>query len=306
MDAYTSSQRDDAKAIMNESWEQLSRRLSVTEAHVSAQSCIDENIATLDEVLEDYTKSIKSLQFELRQRRNAIAPINQLPMEVLFHIFFFAFTLGGWDDWNIYTVIRLMTVCKAWRKAIKRESSLWCQIASYRRQWQNEMVLKHNPSGPLEVICTSEYWMQSTIPISNPSRWRSLRFKGTLGPDLSKALESADRLRHLVITLGPPPRKRVSVTPEYLEEEDDDDDENDDDENDENDDDEENGDGSRHSEILEYEDLPQIMVPKPANLLTLDLEYATIPWASVHGIQLEVLSLQGHCVFPPSPLAAGQ
>ncbi|KAG8990119.1 hypothetical protein FRB90_001901 [Tulasnella sp. 427] len=104
MDASPFVQGDNADAIMNDSFNQLLRRLGVSEVPVATRSQINRNIATLDEVLCFYTKSIRTLQSELRRRQNEIARINQLPMEIVLDIFFI--TVGGWDDWDVYSVLK--------------------------------------------------------------------------------------------------------------------------------------------------------------------------------------------------------
>ncbi|KAG8996439.1 hypothetical protein FRB90_012739 [Tulasnella sp. 427] len=163
-------------------------------------------------------------------------------MEIVLDIFFI--TVGGWDDWDVYSVLRMMTVCKTWRDLIKQEPSLWCQISSYRWQWHNELVLKHNQSGPLGVSSTSKGWLQSHTKISKSSRWRTIRYKGPLFFELTEALWSASCLRDLIITA----------------------------------DSGRNGDG-----------LPQVTIPNPINLLTLDLECAIFPWPHFKGSDLRSL-----------------
>lgn len=139
-------------------------------------------------------------------------------------------------------------VCRTWRDAIHPEPTLWCHLSSHQERWQNQLVLRYNPSAPLSVSSTSKHWLQNNLQGSNPTRWRGFLYKGQLFPALLEALQSAKRLRNLSISAD-----------------------------------------SRST----YNDILQVTIPNPVDLLTLDLQFVTLPWSFLQGVRLEVLSLQG-------------
>ncbi|KAI0280338.1 hypothetical protein BC826DRAFT_1180853 [Russula brevipes] len=88
----------------------------------------------------------------LLTRRNTLAPVSVLPLEVLSRIFHIvAFAEWPWFRMENFRWIGVTQVCRHWRQVALDDSSLWARISGYRSTaWISEMLARAR-NAPLTV-----------------------------------------------------------------------------------------------------------------------------------------------------------
>ncbi|KAH9936665.1 uncharacterized protein B0H18DRAFT_974966 [Fomitopsis serialis] len=141
---------------------------------------------------------------DLKSRLNRLAPISELPTEILSEVFLYTAAVDGsdayysmWSTETPYDWIRVSHVCKHWRSVALNCPALWCNLTVMRREWTAE-VLARSKKAPLYVTMTS--------PVTGISMLELLR--GSLPEDseetVALVLSHLARMRSLSVTVKRP------------------------------------------------------------------------------------------------------
>ncbi|KAH6914618.1 hypothetical protein BKA70DRAFT_1256623 [Coprinopsis sp. MPI-PUGE-AT-0042] len=100
--------------------------------------------------------SLENSIIRLKQRRNDLAPISVLPVEMLSKIFRISVGEPKPAARLSATLIAITSVCVHWRAVTVRESSLWSTISSLMSSECREMLVARSKEAPISVIISTE------------------------------------------------------------------------------------------------------------------------------------------------------
>jgi len=113
------------------------------------------------QAIEDKITRFSNYLLDLKSRLNRLAPISDLPPEVLSEIFLYTAAVDSedtystlWSTWTSYGWIRVSHVCKHWRSVALSCPALWCNLTMTRREWTTELLAR-SKKAPLYVTMTS-------------------------------------------------------------------------------------------------------------------------------------------------------
>lgn len=191
-------------------WKPLIAPLS--EETVAFLQTLDDNIKKMETSLAtSSTPSVKAakLAANARKNRNAEAPINQLPIEVITEIFKHAVLptrpVPSSDEPHLQKLGMISNVCARWYNIVRNTAALWAVVDTIVWDETLEMLLERSKKSPLFITCGSGYhknesdafkalWPPSSSImkiVSEISRWRSVDIGLTSSrSNLLRALES--------------------------------------------------------------------------------------------------------------------
>lgn len=141
-------------------------------------------------------KSLSGVSLKIRTMRNALVPVNHLPVEVLQQI----------PSWLPYAsnIISASHVCRYWRTSFLSHSELWTYL-NCRSDRATRTMVERSGVAPLDIVINTGYSPNAfcyTIP--HVGRWESLEVKALqdeIGPVLAAVTGpgSAPKLRNLAV-----------------------------------------------------------------------------------------------------------
>jgi hypothetical protein len=141
-------------------------------------------------------KSLSAVSLKIRTMRNALVPVNRLPVEVLQQI----------PSWLPYTfqIFSASHVCRYWRASLLSYSELWSSL-NCRSVGATRALIERSGVAPLDIVISPGYSPDAfcyTIP--HVRRWGSLQvraLRNEIGPVLTALTGpgSAPKLRDLTI-----------------------------------------------------------------------------------------------------------
>ncbi|KAH9936656.1 uncharacterized protein B0H18DRAFT_1206904 [Fomitopsis serialis] len=112
------------------------------------------------QAIADEITRYSSYLIDLKSRLNRLAPISELPAEILSEVFLYAAAVDGsdayssvWPTWTLYGWICVSHVCKYWRFVALSCPALWCNLTVTRREWTTELLAR-SKKVPLYVTMT--------------------------------------------------------------------------------------------------------------------------------------------------------
>ncbi|KAI1793623.1 hypothetical protein LXA43DRAFT_197635 [Ganoderma leucocontextum] len=105
---------------------------------------------------EEVVKAISRERLEFKNLWNCSLPINQLPYELLVHVFTFILcktvTMTDWEiPWFDMRLWRLMGVCRHWRDVVITTPALWCTVdLDKHTNWIN-LCLSRSLTTPIDI-----------------------------------------------------------------------------------------------------------------------------------------------------------
>ncbi|KAJ3485795.1 hypothetical protein NLI96_g4694 [Meripilus lineatus] len=119
---------------------------------------IDREIDAIDTTLRDISALIHSLRLEACCRRNTLLTVNNLPTEVLCHIFL---AIGS----SVRDKVSVSQTCSRWREVALKYPFMWTSLNLDEIAQQNLVpsIMKRSGGFPLQVKCTNWNYLRHTL-----------------------------------------------------------------------------------------------------------------------------------------------
>jgi hypothetical protein len=186
-----------------------------------AEGVINELVANLSNALASFRTQIVSL-------RQALAPVNKLPVELLQRIFFMGYIdieLPLWRDLHVRTIC---SVCRLWRAIATSQSELWTTMSLNSPQPYVRLCVERAGTQQFDVTHTTRMQRSDTSPnswiireVCPFNRWKSLnitfREESASWKVFQKGAPHLSHLKKLTIEMYPCPFGRTYRKEELLE-----------------------------------------------------------------------------------------
>ena len=164
----------------------ISERKDVTpEEYESKIKAVEEAKTKLDTELEAAACRVKRMQ-------NKLVRLHQLPPETLVNII----SLSLDTTWSLYNLQNMALVCGRWNEAVLTSPQLWSTISLTQYSSTNNIVLRKNPSAPLQIRCQAASYTREDaldflrLALPHTNRWQSLVYVGEYSDEVVEILES--------------------------------------------------------------------------------------------------------------------